>query len=527
MSASAANRKSALPGFLRRLFGKGDSASNSLAGAANRAATERNPASVAAVASVDPNGKFLHLPLRAILAALPLELRSKVKKAPIADVTIPVLQSKVLGQISSGAVRMSFGDIRNAAPAVFLGGGDADQVQVTLPLGEILSRLNPALLARKPTQRHVEVAREVTSPFDDPSQALVFSMGKANVAEVAVPVAQAASNLPPSPLSFKPITRQPALAPTELPPSPPAQPVALPPPAARGSRPLVVRMTHPPKNAASGNVILVPLASLAETWPHELQEDIVESGLGDSKAALPCELIEISLKRGRVVFPWKVVRSWIRPTLPAQPSPFDALELELPLRVVAPLFLQRRAGSERVQQRADIDESIPNLFFGFPKPDTAPAAAASDTNYYVWSDTNDTVQADVEPAPRRRSATGTEFMVKYATPNEIVARAAALDGVAGAVIALPDGLMVASHIPPEHNGETLAAFLPQIFARLSQSTKELRMGDLNNISFTVGNVPWKIYRVNAIFFAAFGSEGKSLPTGPLAGLAGELDRKQK
>ena len=52
------------------------------------------------------------------------------------------------------------------------------------------------------------------------------------------------------------------------------------------------------------------------------------------------------------------------------------------------------------------------------------------------------------------------------------------------------------------------------------------MGELNNLHFTVGNVPWKIFRVNAIFFAAFGRAGQPLPTAQLAALAGELDRKK-
>jgi hypothetical protein len=95
------------------------------------------------------------------------------------------------------------------------------------------------------------------------------------------------------------------------------------------------------------------------------------------------------------------------------------------------------------------------------------------------------------------------------------------------LIALPDGLMVASRIPADLNGETLAGFLPQIFAKVSSCTKELRMGELNNVSFTVGNVPWKIFRVNAIFFAAFGHAGQPMPTAQLVGLAAELDRKNK
>ncbi len=117
--------------------------------------------------------------------------------------------------------------------------------------------------------------------------------------------------------------------------------------------------------------------------------------------------------------------------------------------------------------------------------------------------------------------------MRYATPNEIVSKAAALDGVDGALIALPDGLLVASQIPASMNADTVAAFLPQIFSRVTQCTKELRLGDLNNLNFTVGAIPWKIFKVGAIYFAAFGRAGEALPTSQLAGIAAELDRKAK
>ena len=113
------------------------------------------------------------------------------------------------------------------------------------------------------------------------------------------------------------------------------------------------------------------------------------------------------------------------------------------------------------------------------------------------------------------------------TPNEIVSRATAFGGVAGALIALPDGLKVASKIPSDLNADTLSAFLPQLFGRVSQCSKELRMGELNSLNFTVGNVAWKVFRVNAIFFAAFSHAGEQLPVEQLAALAAELDRKKQ
>ena len=149
-----------------------------------------------------------------------------------------------------------------------------------------------------------------------------------------------------------------------------------------------------------------------------------------------------------------------------------------------------------------------------------------DTNYYSVNDGTE-APAPVDTAVKRAGPTGTAFIAKCATPNEIVSRAASLSGVSGALVALPDGLMVASKLSADLNGDTLAAFLPQIFGKVNQCTKELRMGELNNLNFTVGNVPWKIFRVNAIFFAAFGRAGQPLPSAELAALAGELDHKKQ
>jgi len=252
--------------------------------------------------------------------------------------------------------------------------------------------------------------------------------------------------------------------------------------------------------------------------------------LAEANLAMPINLIEQGLKTGRIALPWKTLRSWIKPAIPPAESPLDGTVLELPLRIVAPLFLARRQLAGAEQRRVAIDEAIPDLFFGFPQPEpvrhavaTPTTASPADTNYFRREEFP---EGSPQP-PRKAPSPGTKFIAKYATPNEIVSRASGLEGVAGALIALPDGLMVASKISPDLNGDTLAAFLPHIFGKVSQCTKELRMGDLNNLNFTVGNTPWKIFRVNAIFFAAFGRAGEPLPTAQLAALAAELDHKPR
>jgi predicted regulator of Ras-like GTPase activity (Roadblock/LC7/MglB family) len=285
-----------------------------------------------------------------------------------------------------------------------------------------------------------------------------------------------------------------------------------------------------PARTNDSNPLVVPLKSLAEGWQEAIRKEIVEFNLVDAKVALPTESVERGLRQGRIAFSWKIVRSWIT-TQVSNVSPHDALVLDLPLKVVAPLFLARQQEANKNRQKVSVDVEIPNLFFGFPQPESPAAvnaAARPDTNFYVWDDTSDTALVDASEVRQGQNQTpGTRFVAKYATPNEVVSRASVLDGVAGALIALPDGLMVANRIPSDLNADTIAAFLPQIFGKVSACTRELRMGELNNLNFTVGNVPWKIFRVNAIFFAAFGRAGEALPTAQLAALAAELDHKPK
>jgi predicted regulator of Ras-like GTPase activity (Roadblock/LC7/MglB family) len=498
--------------------------------------------------SVRQNGKCIELPLQPILAGLPLELQPRVKRPDAGTLTIGVPLEKVLAQLSSGAVKISFGELRQGAPDFFTAEADRDRILVTIPLAEVLSRLNPALITRRREQKLVEIPADIRSPFDRHGQGLVFSVGPASSEAAAAPPPR---HISPAPQPAPPPPPRSAINFTPTPPPPTAPPLSAPamssssriPHDLNGSRPPSppVPATPSPKPTGNSEPLVVNLSSLAEGWPEAVRKEIVQLSLVDAKVALSTELVERALKQGRVAFTWKALRSWIRPApLPAV-SAHDSTVLELPLKIVAPLFLARQQETSRAQKKVSIDEDIPDLFFGLPRPEPGGAKAApvgkpaapkpatpkpTDTNYYIWDDTSDHARL-AEDEVKRSPSPGTKFIAKYATPNEVVSRAAALDGVVGALIALPDGLMVASRLSSDLNGDTLAAFLPQIFAKVNQCTKELRMGELNNLNFTVGNVPWKIFRVNSIFFAAFGRAGEPLPTAQLAALAAELDHKPK
>ena len=101
----------------------------------------------------------------AVVAALPMDLRAKLMASPPAGVTIHLPAETVISQLAFGAVKISFGELRQLAPGVFVNsGGELDNKLVSLPLNEILPRLNPALLARRAVKK-VEVAAEISGPF--------------------------------------------------------------------------------------------------------------------------------------------------------------------------------------------------------------------------------------------------------------------------------------------------------------------------------------------------------------------------
>ena len=529
--------KSKFAGLLRSLLRQMDSGDAAPRSAAVAPAPAPAPAAPAPNFSAPPRSARpdeIELPVAPVIAALPLDLRAKLMSVPPAGMTIFLPVEIVTAQLAFGAVKITFGELRQLASGLFANsGGELDNRPVSLPLQEILSRLNPALLARRPAVT-VEVAEEITGPFAGRGQGLAFT-----TQSLKAPAAPKPPTPPPMPaLTFTPRPAAPPLnggnGHTMTPPpvlkfsAVPAAPVA-PAPAPAALRPEPVQPT-----------VFATLSDLSEKWPEELKNEILRSALTDMSVPLAGAAILPGLKRGRVTMTWKQIRMLARPSSPASPN--DNLELELPLKVLAPLFFAAQKNQAQPRPKPVVAAEIPDLFFGFPQPAAAPAAPApqplpkaptpraADTNFYVWGENGEQPQTDercltraVPPAP----APATDFTSRQMHPKDVVAQAAALPGVAGALVALMDGLRVASQVPAELNAEALAAFLPQIFERLNQSTRELRMGALNNVNFTVGNVPWKIFRVNSVYFAAFGRAGESLPSAQLAQLAGELDRKKQ
>ena len=365
---------------------------------------------------------------------------------------------------------------------------------------------------------------EITSPFAGRGEGLNFYKPDAPaVSSHKQPETETFSAAPEFPARGR-ITTVPPATPISTP-----SPVSAVIPARAGSR----ECAPPPATrvvvkaaAASGNggVLTVGLADLNEGWPAMVREEIVQMGLSHAIVSLPSSLIDEALKKGRAIFSWKQIRTWTNSPVAAMAnSQHDAEFLELPLKVIAPLFFAKQP-TTRSQSKAAVAD-IPDLFSAAPKRVVTPTPLPETPKAtpIIFSDNEITGKVRFADKPR----TNTEFVKRQSTPNEIVGRAASIEGVAGALITLADGLLVASHLPPNVNGEQLAAFMPQVFNRISQSAREFRMGELRDLTFTVGVTPWKIFKISSIFFAVFGNEQKPLPVAQLAQLAAELDRKPK
>ncbi len=532
------------------------------------------PVPVPAHDAPDVSGSDVDIPLSSVLRGLPPDLKDRVRDLDIRGATMTISLERILAQLPSGSVRISFGSLRQAAPQLFSIGAESDERDVALPLDEILSRINPAIIcppqnqiARAPIAEEPAFSSETYRPAQTPARNSTLSVPRtpapSEVVDDAPPTPSARrANRPTDSAAKSEMDGIPDLffdgrkgeaskpngdyaeAPTQprskVSPKVAATPAASS-PAFQPSQAQPAVAVQPAHEAA---VMRIPLKDLTELWPEELRSEIARLEPAHI-VALPAEAINAALKQGKVVFPWGTLRSWITPQLSVS-FRNDTAALELPLPIIMPVFLAGRKQPSR--QQVVLDDDIPDPFADFieppstakkngnaePEPARAEKAAetkpvrtekAPDTKAFArnrnQAASSSKVEAKVEPQPESAQAS----LKQSSTPAEVLASAVKLDGVVGALVALADGFKVASKLPAGLDGDAVAAFLPHIFSKVNQSTRELRMGELDNLNFTVDNVPWKIFRVNQLFFAALGKAGEQMPTDQLAALAHQLTFK--
>lgn len=429
----------------------------------------------------------ISIPLQSVINALPADLKSRVVPMDLGGATLTVTLSRILSQLPSGVVKLSFGVLRGAAPQLFSVGAEFDARDIELPLNEILVRINPALLPRPANQKPT-----VTDTMEDSFI-------------VPAPASAAPQRVNKQPLSGP--MRVPLPSTTRAPKTPaPANPAALPTPEKQ------------PVATPARESMTISLAAISATWPAEVRAEITQLKCSDSQVTLPEQLVKLGMKQGKVAFPWQTIRAWINPPLPSVISKHDNITLNLPLEVLMPLFVSRLKQTPKPQSRLVVDESIPPLFN--PAAPEAPAIPVED-NASKPAASSDTLIALKPKTP------ATDFKSRYISPSQVVTQASGLEGVAGALVVLPEGLLVAAKVATDQNPDALAAFLARALGRVNKCAEEALIGELSQLDFIAQGVPWKIFRLHGVLFAAFGRAGGTLPTLQLAAIAGEFDRKKR
>lgn len=511
--------------IFKKLFGKSEPK-------ATAPVITARPSQVSEPSAPMPSVEVAHLSLAAIVGRFPDELRASVLHEPDEDATISLPLALIHKQLASGAVKMSFASLhRQAPPGVFAPMTAGDKRQVEIPLQEVFRHVNPNAFRRRADQRPLDTldnhfnlfgnsqnpyAIEPTTPENPPrkdSTALHFKPPAASRSGPHDPAGPPAPGAKPSGIA-PPSGMRMVAPPVEF---------QVPKAATPAPRP---KSDEPP--------LILPLAPLVNAWPQDLCGEI--SGLDpETTVTLDAGGITAGLAKGKVIFTWGEIRAGLQP-VPSEPSAVDEnTPLQLPLKIVAPAYLAASKKGKTARKAVAIDDSIPALFNDSREPASIEAAPVP---------VGAVEDAAAEPAPEPRPApvvlaappaatkapetVGDIFGEPHKhefTPAEIVAGTVKLPGVAGAIVALQEGLQVATSLPDGVKGDVVAAFLPQIFARLNQYSGEMKLGEVDDLLFTTHGAHCQIYRLGFVYFAVLGKPGEGLPWHELRIISAELARQ--
>lgn len=436
------------------------------------------PASAAAPPA-DAVPETLSLSLKSVLDRLPVALKPLATRAAEPDEKINVPTARVLPQLATGAVRITFDELRAAAPAGFFGGSGQGETLVDLPLPEVLRVAGPLLKRKSATKA-------------EPAAGSFFAGHGPAAAKPA-----------PAPAPVAPVAFAPAAAPakghttfTTFQPAP--ESVA---PAATAFSPVPAA-----PDAPASNTVPVKLSVLTVGWPDNVRKEATD--LGDITVEFPREELGNAMKSGKIIFTWGQLRSWMKPSV--GPSATDATSLQLPLRVlVQPFMANMRTGAKS----AGTDEGRTSTFVNrAPAPDmTVPVPAPA---------------APVTADTKLGEALGKPEKAHW-TPSEIIHAVIALPGVFGAMLSLQEGHLAAAEMQATLPPELLAYALPKLFSATGEQSRQMKLGDPTMISIIAEGHHWAVFKLEKIFFTVMSRKGHLLPLPQLSTIANEIARQRK
>jgi predicted regulator of Ras-like GTPase activity (Roadblock/LC7/MglB family) len=264
-----------------------------------------------------------------------------------------------------------------------------------------------------------------------------------------------------------------------------------------------------------------------------VRQEIQQFNLGSATISIPVNRLEAGMKTGRVVFTWAELCGWLSGA-EVPPSANGESPVELPLKVVAPLFMALRR-ADKPRKAVSVDENLPDLFASVsrppapvpvPEPEAAPVPAPAPE----LASTPEVAPVVEPPTPAPEPAAVPLTMAEILgqpektdwTPGEIAKGIMAMPGIAGALLASRDGLLVAGQMPAPLKAELMAAFLPQMFTHISGSTEEVQLGKLRAMKLTTGEGACAVFQAGVLCLAVLGQPGHAIPEPALERIADEL-----
>lgn len=338
-------------------------------------------------------------------------------------------------------------------------------------------------------------------------------------------------------------------------PSPAPAPVAPAAPVAAAPSPIAPAPAPAAPKPAGGPAVTVKISVISEAWAEPVRQEIAQANASDASVAIPVARLDAAMKTGKVIFKWGELIGWLESASSLASSPNKETPLQLPLKVIIPLFMAQRTATEG-QKKVVIGENIPNLFEGLSKPvqeAAAPAPLATEPET-VSTTTVEATTSTTIPSPEPEAVTSATIREsptlssaptlvappasilggifgqpakKDWSPLDIAQNLGTLPGVGAGIIAMSDGLLVAGDLPPPLQAETLAAFLPQMFGRMSHYANEMQLGALSILTLQAGQTPCAIYKTGTLYLAVLGKPGETLPDALLQKVAGELAKSSQ
>jgi predicted regulator of Ras-like GTPase activity (Roadblock/LC7/MglB family) len=499
---------SGITGFLKKLFRRPISPAQELAEAANKARIASGPSASgrmkaptqvampssttetkipAPAPSSHATIEVVRLLLKQIINRFPADLQNAIRKMPSDHIWIEVPKAKIEGQLARGAVKIPFVELRRMSPEGFFSANTTfDQHLVSLPLGEILRQLKPARRADQ---------KQAASPAHI---APIFNRAQQHNSQKS----EAWYSTPTKPTPHVDDYEK-------------ASPVAR---VVAHSNTVVVPVLPPlsqvvPSAFATSTVpdhVDVPVSLIANSLPDQARRDLGAENISHAVLSLPMGMLEPMVKKGKVLFEWKHLHSWLKTTAPVSMT-CDAI-IDLPLQVIVPIFLAAQKKSS-AQRRVAVDMTIPDVF---AKTTSVSASLPSEPAQSSARHTNSVSSAAGSlPVPNKGS------MRPHWLPDEIVSHACEMESIAGAFIATHDGLLVAGQTPGL-NERTVSAFAPTLFAQVKAYSQVTGLGEAQSVVVHLGDRAVQIFRCDKLYFGALSRPGQSLPAAKLAKIADQL-----